>query len=157
MGRGRRRFVAVKGDAGVRVANAASPPPSSTPFQLEHLAVSRLRRCKTRLLHCFGVKDVGAALGARARNPPTTLGGRGDRSVLVTRVLAGCAESAHVLCATCLSRWWDAQNQLREDRGQGPVARKVCPCCKVELRSTGEMRNDTKRYYMGLLKVEGTW
>ena len=75
----------------------------------------------------------------------------------VSRALAGCAESAHVLCATCLSRWWDAQNQLREARGQGPVARKVCPCCKVELRSTGEMRNDTQRYYMGLLKVEGTW
>ena len=70
---------------------------------------------------------------------------------------AGCAESAHVVCATCLSRWWDAQNQLRAAKGQGAVARKVCPCCKVELRSTTEMRNDTERYHMGLLKVEGTW
>ena len=31
-----------------------------------HLSISRLRRCKTQLLHCYGVKDVGAALGARA-------------------------------------------------------------------------------------------
>ena len=79
------------------------------------------------------------------------------RRVLASHALVGCAERAHVLCATCLSRWWDAQNQLRQARGERASARKVCPCCKVELRLTSEMRNDTARYHMGLLKVEGTW
>ena len=87
--------------------------------------------CKLQLLRCFGVKmDVGSSVG--------------------------CAESAHVLCAACLVRWWAAQNQLRAAKGLDPLHRKVCPCCKSELRQTVEMRGDS-RFHMGLLKVPGTW
>jgi len=87
--------------------------------------------CKRQLLRCFGVKsDVGVAVG--------------------------CAESAHVLCAACLSRWWAAHNQLRAAKGLDALHRKVCPCCKAELRQTGEMRGDSN-FHMGLLKVHGTW
>jgi len=87
--------------------------------------------CKRQLLRCFGVKtEIGSSVG--------------------------CAESAHVLCAACLVRWWAAQNQLRVAKGLEPLHRKVCPCCKSELRLTGEMRGDV-RFHMGLLKVPGTW
>ena len=77
---------------------------------------------KQYLLRCFGVKtDVGSAVG--------------------------CAESAHVVCATCLERWWAAQKG----------GHKVCPCCRTQVRQNGAMRADFGNYYRGLLKVEGTW
>jgi len=88
--------------------------------------------CKRRLLRCFGVKaDVGDALG--------------------------CAESAHVLCATCLTRWWEAEKALRAQSGLSAPVRKVCPCCKIEIRNTGETRRAGHLYHLGLLKVTSTW
>ena len=89
--------------------------------------------CKKRLLRCFGLKtDVGSAVG--------------------------CAESAHVICAGCLVRWWEAQNKIHAAAGNSSVnVRKSCPCCRCELRQTGETRADSEHYHMGLLKVEGTW
>ena len=88
--------------------------------------------CKHKLLQCFGVKTNVADV-------------------------VGCAQEAHVLCATCLERWWNAQNELRSAKGLGPVVRKVCPCCKTELRVTSEMRGDPDRYHMGLLKIINSW
>jgi len=88
--------------------------------------------CRRQLLRCFGVKaDVGDAVG--------------------------CAERAHVLCATCLVRWWEAEKALRMQNGLDAPLRKVCPCCKIEIRNTGDTRRESHLYHMGLLKVTGTW
>lgn len=88
--------------------------------------------CRRQLLRCYGYKpEAGQVIG--------------------------CAESAHVVCASCLTRWWDAQNQLYHQRQMGPVLRKVCPCCRSELRQTNETRADSEHYHLGLLKVPGTW
>lgn len=89
--------------------------------------------CKTQLLRCFGVKsDVGAPIGS--------------------------AENAHVVCAGCLERWWDAQNKQRMENSLEPLHRRCCPVCKTELRRAGgEMRCDADKYHIGLLKIPGTW
>ena len=72
----------------------------------------------------------------------------------------GCAESGHVVCAPCLERWWTAHAQLRQRAGAGAaeLVRRICPVCKTELRRTGgEMRQETERYHLGLLKIESSW
>lgn len=89
--------------------------------------------CKQQLLQCFGAKrELGSAIGM--------------------------AEEAHVVCAPCLARWWAAQSQLYAAKGMRAMVRKVCPCCKCELRSTTETRAEPDRFHStGLLKVASTW
>ena len=89
--------------------------------------------CTRQLLCCYGVKaGVGHAVGA--------------------------AESAHIMCASCLSRWWEVQNESREVRGLEPLVRRMCPVCKCELRrAAGDMRAEADKFHFGLLKMEGSW
>jgi hypothetical protein len=89
--------------------------------------------CKRQLLLCHGVKT--GALD-----------------------LTGCAEHAHVLCAPCLGRWWDAQNRLRAEKDLELRLRRTCPVCRCELRRTGgEMRADSQSFYLGLQKLQWSW
>ena len=87
--------------------------------------------CTTQLLMCNGMKHAGCAVGL--------------------------AESCHLVCAPCLSRWFSSQASLREECGLPKQTRRVCPICKCELRAAGsEVRGDAQ-YAMGLLKIASTW
>ena len=89
--------------------------------------------CKRQLLLCHGVKTDALDL-------------------------TGCAEHAHVLCAPCLGRWWDAQNRLRAEKDLELRLRRTCPVCRCELRRTGgEMRADSQSFYLGLQKLQWSW
>ena len=89
--------------------------------------------CKRQLLLCHGVKSDALDL-------------------------TGCAEHAHVLCAPCLGRWWDAQTRLRAEKDLELRLRRTCPVCRCELRRTGgEMRADSKSFYLGLQKLQWSW
>ena len=88
--------------------------------------------CTSQLLKCNGVKEAGGAIGH--------------------------AESAHYMCAPCLSRWFASQAQLREECGLPKQTRRFCPVCQSEVRAASrEMRCDSDKYAMGLLKVAATW
>ena len=89
--------------------------------------------CKRELLQCFGAKqEVGSAVGM--------------------------ADEAHVVCAPCLTRWWEAQNKLLASKGKSISARKKCPCCRCDIRSTVETRAEPDRFHStGLMKIRNTW
>jgi len=88
--------------------------------------------CTAQLLKCNGAKDAGGAVGH--------------------------AESAHFICAPCLSRWFATQALLRKERGLPEQVRRFCPVCQSEVRKTSsEMRCCADMYTMGLPKVLGTW
>ena len=89
--------------------------------------------CKRELLQCYGAKrEVGSAVGM--------------------------ADEAHVVCAPCLTRWWEAQNKLLAAKGKSISARKRCPCCRCEIRSTVETRAQPDCFHStGLMKIPGTW
>jgi len=67
------------------------------------------------------------------------------------------AQDSHILCAPCLERWFVSRNQIREEHGLSPLARRKCPICQSELRMTGALRANAIQYALGLPKVEGTW
>ena len=88
--------------------------------------------CTAQLLKCSGAKDAGDTLGH--------------------------AESAHYICAPCLGRWFAIQALLREESGLPKQTRRFCPVCQSEVRAASrEMRCDSDKYAMGLLKVAATW
>ena len=94
-------------------------------------ATCEILGCRRQLLHCFGVKDVGSAVGS--------------------------AENGHVICLPCLERWHSSQNELLEKQSMPPLSRLACPICKTELRSAiGEVRGDGS-FHLGLRKLEASW
>ena len=60
----------------------------------------------------------------------------------------------HILCAPCLDRWFVSRNQLRDDAGLCPLARRTCPVCQRELRAA---RHVDAGMYMGLPKIDASW
>ena len=113
---------------------AAAKAAAQNASQLEGTEAERccILGCTTQLLKCSGAKDVGGAVGH--------------------------AESSHLMCASCLSRWFASQALLREERGLPKQTRRFCPVCQSEVRAMcSEMRSDANKYAMGLLKVAGTW
>ena len=70
----------------------------------------------------------------------------------------GCAEDGHHICAPCLYQWFAAEMTLRAGKGLKLPSRRTCPICKSELLvASSEIRSDSDKYVMGLLKVERTW
>ena len=65
----------------------------------------------------------------------------------------GATGNGHILCASCLTAWFQSQAELRDDAGERHTHRHQCPVCQVELRV---VRGD-ERFHQGLLKIPESW